>query len=506
VVGLGGGALGLPAALTGGLSGFSVGAIQTVAANKMRGDRWYEGVSQAAIVGAIGGGVAGGVVGAMNPQNLPAKVLVGGMVGGGVSAGTQVAFNVAGGRPWNEGVGAAFGMGFANGAIDAFTDYYGDMLVERAMVPRPARGAAGDADGWRRPGDVDDADGRLRRWMPEEWDALAVRKALDVFRDPNASRTELFWAQNRLLDAGVRGVWQGGESLEMLRGDDGTTVFWHGTSSRHRGGFEEGARIRATGEEGVQDFGKAFYTTRKLSEAIDWASMRTSGMEDRYVIAIEVERAQLDTLVGKEMSPFEYRHGVTRDEYVGNIRKTPEEIEVIRSSADYMYGPVSPRMEYPGWEQHAFKSQRALDVLNASPRSIYRVTSDSQLELVRRIVPNPGGMPDDVFLGLGDLPSTRARQFQSVVQEAQAPINVVGGMASQRHHHLPSEIDVDVYIEKQYRDMWTPELRRKLGPVDFRPMNDELAYEMGWSKLPPGLRKPYIRFAPNKSPVWVRED
>jgi len=102
----------------------------------VEGGTWYEGVVQNAIVGAVGGAVAGGVVGAMNPENLPTKVLV----GGGVSAGTQVAFNVAGGRPWREGVGTAFGMGFANGAIDAFTDYYGDMLVERAMTPRPARG------------------------------------------------------------------------------------------------------------------------------------------------------------------------------------------------------------------------------------------------------------------------------------------------------------------------------------------------------------------------------
>jgi hypothetical protein len=74
------------------------------------------------------------------------------------------------GRPWNEGMGAAFGMGFANGAIDAFTDYYGDMLVERAMTPRPARGAGDDADGWRRPGDVD-VDGRPSK-LRDAWDWL----------------------------------------------------------------------------------------------------------------------------------------------------------------------------------------------------------------------------------------------------------------------------------------------------------------------------------------------
>jgi hypothetical protein len=167
VVGMGGAALGLPAAFTGGVSGFSVGAIQRALTNWAEGGAWYEGVVQNAIVGAVGGAVAGGVVGAMNPENLPAKVLVGGFVGGGVSAGTQVAFNVAGGRPWNEGVGTAFGMGFANGAIDAFTDYYGDKLVERAMTPRSA---ASDADGWRRPGDVD-VDGRSSK-LRDAWDWL----------------------------------------------------------------------------------------------------------------------------------------------------------------------------------------------------------------------------------------------------------------------------------------------------------------------------------------------
>ncbi len=222
---------------------------------------------QNAIVGAVGGAVAGGVVGAMNPENLPAKVLVGGMVGGGVSAGTQVAFNVAGGRPWNEGVGTAFGMGFANGAIDAFTDYYGDKLVERAMTPRPARGAVDDVDGWRRPGATDDVDGRLRRWMPEEWDALAVRKAMDVFRDPNASRTERFRAQNRLLDAGVRGPWQGGESLEQMRHRHPTDpdAYWDPTAGKaHEGRWRsrktgrivagdppEGARTRVGAESDV---------------------------------------------------------------------------------------------------------------------------------------------------------------------------------------------------------------------------------------------------------------
>jgi hypothetical protein len=51
--------------------------------------------------------------------------------------------------------------------IDAFTDHYGDMLVERAMVPH---GAVDDVDGWRRPGDVD-VDGRPSK-LRDAWDWL----------------------------------------------------------------------------------------------------------------------------------------------------------------------------------------------------------------------------------------------------------------------------------------------------------------------------------------------
>jgi hypothetical protein len=109
--------------------------------------------------------VAGGVVGAAKPQSLPAKMLVGGVAGGGVGGGMKIAMNVAAGRPWNEDLGQAIAIGATTGMIDAFTDHYGDMLVERAMTPRPARGAGGvgdDADAWRRPGLADDADGLHR--------------------------------------------------------------------------------------------------------------------------------------------------------------------------------------------------------------------------------------------------------------------------------------------------------------------------------------------------------
>lgn len=117
--------------------------------------------------------MAGGVTAGMNPQSLPARVALGALVGGGVSGGTQVAFNVMGGRPWNQDLGQAVTVGMATGAVDAFTDYYGDKVIDRVMTPQPRpAGADGDTDGlrrWgaadaergapRRPGDADDAFG-----------------------------------------------------------------------------------------------------------------------------------------------------------------------------------------------------------------------------------------------------------------------------------------------------------------------------------------------------------
>jgi hypothetical protein len=82
---------------------------------------------------------------------------------------------VAAGRPWNEDLGQAIAIGATTGMIDAFTDHYGDMLVERAMTPRSA---ADDADGWRRPGVADDVDG-LRRLSAEEWDESLIRQPTD---------------------------------------------------------------------------------------------------------------------------------------------------------------------------------------------------------------------------------------------------------------------------------------------------------------------------------------
>jgi hypothetical protein len=74
---------------------------------------------------------------------------------------------VAAGRPWNEDLGQAIAIGATTGMIDAFTDHYGDMLVERAMTPH---GAVDDVDAWRRPTDVD-VDGRPSK-LRDAWDWL----------------------------------------------------------------------------------------------------------------------------------------------------------------------------------------------------------------------------------------------------------------------------------------------------------------------------------------------
>jgi hypothetical protein len=70
-------------------------------------------------------------------------MVVGGLVGGAASGGTHVAMNVAGGRPWHEGLGQAIAIGVTTGAVDGFTDYA--LLAQRwrhagGYLHRPADG------------------------------------------------------------------------------------------------------------------------------------------------------------------------------------------------------------------------------------------------------------------------------------------------------------------------------------------------------------------------------
>ena len=89
------------------------------------------------------------------------------------------------------------------------------------------------------------------------------------------------------------------------------------------------------------------------------------------------------------MDSWEYTLGVkTRDEYftakeLGTL-KSKEELVAERCWADYVYGPVSGR---PNLTQIAFKRSRAFAVLNASPRTIYKVNPGRKLEFVKRIDP-----------------------------------------------------------------------------------------------------------------------
>jgi hypothetical protein len=106
----------------------------------------------------------------------------------------KIATNVAAGRPWNEDLGQAIAIGATTGMVDAFTDHYGDKLVERAMTPRSVRGAVDDVDGWRRPGDVDDAGSMLfepgegKRWVNYGFEAEWHPKRLVPLDAPDGPR------------------------------------------------------------------------------------------------------------------------------------------------------------------------------------------------------------------------------------------------------------------------------------------------------------------------------
>jgi hypothetical protein len=157
---------------------------------------------------------------------------------------------------------------------------------------------------------------------------------------------------------------------------DETIIFYHGTVEAHTAGFGPGKNIIATGEEGIQDFGKAFYAFSQEQDAINWAKSRAISPHNRpYVVAIEVEKTKLQELVGKESNPFEYFWGTSFEDYRKGVCKTQEEIDAFRQSADYFNGPISSPSYggYQGQIQYAFKTQQALDLLSASPRRIYQV-------------------------------------------------------------------------------------------------------------------------------------
>ncbi len=85
-----------------------------------------------------------------------------------------------------------------------------------------------------------------------------MRRALRIFDDPNASRQDLFWAQNKLLDAGVRGPWQGGESVEQVRHRHPTDpdAYWDPTAGKaHEGrwrNWKSGRIVAGDPPEGVR--------------------------------------------------------------------------------------------------------------------------------------------------------------------------------------------------------------------------------------------------------------
>jgi hypothetical protein len=168
--------------------------------------------------------------------------------------------------------------------------------------------------------------------------------------------------------------------------DNEVIIFYHGSQPKYRATFKQGGEITPFGRG---DLDKAFYTTGRQNEGIHWAGDRSSlSWTEKDLIVIEVDKAKFEALQGEEITLWEYHHGVTVEEYRKGIRKTEQEKAEIKAafdSNDYLYSKEVT--DLPGYEQFGFKSERAFELLNSSPRSIYRVSPEGKLELIERIVP-----------------------------------------------------------------------------------------------------------------------
>lgn len=139
-------------------------------------------------------------------------------------------------------------------------------------------------------------------------------------------------------------------------------------------------RGKIKANKGGGDFGPGFYTTRRIDEAIFWAELKARWAGGGpQVIALEVGEVAFNALKGKVGHPHRYEVDLLDAELLDYPLGHPD------LPFDYIRGKVS--VCPPEYEQITFKSQRAFELLNTSPRSIYRVLPSGELELTKRFVP-----------------------------------------------------------------------------------------------------------------------
>jgi hypothetical protein len=172
----------------------------------------------------------------------------------------------------------------------------------------------------------------------------------------------------------------------VWRADDEFVTFYHGTGVTFEGEnrvakyFEEGKTIE---DFGTGDFGNAFYTARPQDEGIYWAVDR---YDNPHLIKIDIPKTQFDRLKGVNIHPFEYQHGYrnTTERARGGILSRAEiDANYGLTGADYLYGPAT----FIEYIQYAFKSPLAFEVLNNSPRTIYKVLDNNEIQFIKRIDP-----------------------------------------------------------------------------------------------------------------------
>jgi hypothetical protein len=165
------------------------------------------------------------------------------------------------------------------------------------------------------------------------------------------------------------------DGINGSKSKSSTISFYHGTIEEHLESF----RSQGVKAIGGGDFGLGFYTTQNPSEAVSWGVDRLGrGGQPGYVIELRIDESKFEAL--EKMSADPYFYDDTPETFIGLIRNPTGHPDL---PYDYIHGPVSTKLD---WEQFTFKSQKAIEALNASEMLIHRIRADGTLELVERIV------------------------------------------------------------------------------------------------------------------------